>query len=161
MKNKIYITFYKTRSAVGWIIRTLSFGRYDHVAVRINEYIYEAHPTDGVKRTHVDKYTRKAAAEFSLSNYDDSAFANMKTFITKQLGKRYDYIGVISFVFRFLKPRIGSWYCSELTGVVINKFFNTNNIAVVPRVSPQQLFNQIKQLCHDSKEYRKIQPNKM
>lgn len=113
------ITFYfhSSNTVFGKAIKFFSRGQYTHVSIGVNGYIYEAREGKGVIR-------RKADTDLKSVNYvhffdlDEKA---VEEFLKKQLGKGYDWLGVLSFVWRFIRQGRNVWYCSELALVALAK----------------------------------------
>lgn len=125
------------------LIRLLSRGNYNHVSIELRGHIYEAH-------IHIPSWIAKALNTFFAFNcfreygvlktpvelWDNSTVVASQTlkispereeevysFLEKQVGKKYDTRGILSFLFIYLKPRMGYFYCSELAVITLYKAF--------------------------------------
>lgn len=114
------ITFYfhRNNTFLGKMIRLVSNGYYNHVSIGVNGYIYEANPRTGVTKKIADNNYTGTMSWTHLFNLDNE---EVIFFLECQIGKKYDYIGVLSFIWVFLKPRMGFWFCSELATVALMK----------------------------------------
>lgn len=118
----IKFNFHRGNKLISRAIRLMS-PRYNHVSVLMGDTVFEAQMFQGVIKTHVSEWldvktvTRQEQFEVSASEY-----ARIREFLLKQVGKEYDYLGIFAHLFPiFLQPRIGKWYCSELSNVVLYK----------------------------------------
>lgn len=110
--------FHRTNNLLGRTIRFVSRGNYNHVSIGINGYVYESNPTTGVTKKQADgNYCNTIAWHHSFDLNEEEVMY----FLEGQLGKKYDIIGALSFIWIFFKPRIGFWYCSELATVALMK----------------------------------------
>jgi hypothetical protein len=104
-------------------IRTYS--KYSHVSIEFMGNVYEAVILDkktrkgGVIKTPVELFNGSTVVKsVSLEVlYPDI----VHKFLEAQVGKGYDIMGVLSFIWRFLPDRIGKWYCSEYATVSLAK----------------------------------------
>ena len=102
MKEKmIKFHFYKGKSLVSKLIKWRTNGTYSHVSIELDDIIYEAWVGSGasgvVKSTNPLYYhtpkTKYDTIEIPMSNY-----RVWKTFLEHQVGKKYDYMAIISFL---------------------------------------------------------------
>ena len=131
------ITFYfhRDKTLLGKTIRFVSRGNYNHVSIGINGYVYESNPTTGVTKRKIDnKYIDKVSFHHSFELDEEEVIY----FLEEQIGKKYDFIGVLSFIWIFLKPRQGYWFCSEMAMVALMK--GLNKIEYNEKQSPQDFY---------------------
>ena len=104
-----------------WLIR----GKYSHVSIftLINKDIkvYEATFKSGVRvKNAFDKTPDKLLVLEIEGRYEKK----IKEFLNKQVGKKYDILGVLAFIFPIYRFKFlrrywqGKWYCSELAQVI-------------------------------------------
>lgn len=121
------IAMYK---GTGWVSKSILFmsrGGYSHAAVQLNDgSIIEAHASRGVTR-------RKSLLDEINTNtvvvtYDVETTPEQDVIITKflesQLGKKYDYLAIVGFVFHTThqgRIQYGRWICSELVFAAFQK----------------------------------------
>lgn len=116
-RNMITYNFHITHNVVGKAIRTYS--TYSHVSIEFMGYVYEAVMDKGVIKTPVEFYDRSSIV---ISQSLEVLYPQVvHTWLEEQVGKGYDIIGVLSFIWRFLPNRIGRWFCSELATVSLAK----------------------------------------
>ena len=104
--------FHKWTSLISKAILLCS--EYSHVSIESGLFIYEAHIHTWVRkvlRTEWDDTTIIHTMDFDRWPKHE---ARMVSWLEKQVGKKYDILGVFSFIWIFLKERKGRWYCSEL-----------------------------------------------
>jgi len=114
------ITFHSHRSdtIIGKLIRFFSRGNNNHISIEYRQYVYEAVEGKWVIKTHIADWCRETVVDsiqIQIKNKD------VITFLEKQVGKKYDYFGVVSFIFSLLRPREWYWFCSELAMVILVK----------------------------------------
>jgi uncharacterized protein YycO len=113
----VYIKLYRGTGLINSLIRWQTRSHYAHAAIQIDEHIYEALPFKGVIR----RFTRSAdmAADTFLVAYPDSLYTDrltnrVRSFLEEQVGKGYDFAGVVRFVTREKAKDDDTWFCSEL-----------------------------------------------
>ena len=121
----MFITFNSHRGdhLLGKTIRFFSRGQFNHTSINLNGVIYEAHINTGVRRINADDWTDKTIKSSTTFNIDVHTHRSLKYWLDKQVGKKYDLWGVLSFIWRFAKPNKRKWFCSELAVVVLAKLF--------------------------------------
>lgn len=123
-----------------WIIRKLTFSKWSHVAVCINdtEVIEAVWPK--VRQTtihHVIDTHKEYKFAFIHVPHEEKAI----TFLKNQLGKRYDWRAL----FGILTPnrdwsREDEWDCAELAASSINRGSAYDLFKDAARVTPQMLY---------------------
>ncbi len=115
---QLELCYYRGRSAISRAIECFTWGEISHVAVRDPQEgsVWEAWQEGGVSKVpsistnHSDK-TRVDifAVDLTQEQYD-----LIRQFLDRQVGKRYDFRGVASFILRINVGKPGAWFCSEL-----------------------------------------------
>lgn len=114
--------FHISNKPISRIIRLYS--KYSHVSIEFMGHVYEAVMLDnkgrrGVIKTPVELWDNRSVVESETVAISYPEIVH--DWLEKQLGKDYDYLGVLSFVWRFLPHNIGAWFCSELAMVSLAK----------------------------------------
>lgn len=133
----IKIHFHKTNTDSGKIIRFVTRSTVNHVSIEIGEYVYEAKMKGGVIRTDrplFDKTSITSTAIFQVGNIEETI-----KFLEEQIGKDYDWFGIISFIWIFVPEHIGKWYCSELGMVALMKFLDFTSEEYDQKKTPHDL----------------------
>lgn len=97
------------------------YSKYSHVSIEFMGYVYEAVMLDdktgrrGVIKTPIEFFDRSTIVK--SQNIEVLYHKLVHDFLEAQVGKDYDYFGVLSFIWRFLPHNMGAWFCSEI-GVV-------------------------------------------
>lgn len=92
---------------------------------------------------HNSTYSRSKKYYVELDHLRDTKF--FYNFLEKQIGKKYDWLGICAFIFRkrnWQNPK--KWFCSEL---VAASFKHSGNIIVnssASRVTPEDLIKSIR-----------------
>lgn len=111
--------FHYGYGTVSTLIRWASRGRVNHVSIELGDWVSEAKEGIGVQRTKKTKWDSSTVIEtIEIECKDEQA---VKQFLMEQVGKKYDYRGVFSFLWGFTSPKQGAWYCSELAFVALVK----------------------------------------
>ena len=92
-------------------IRTATACPWHHVGAVFDDYVIEARFA-GVLYTHIDEV--KARGEYYIIDYPLDDEDEAKRFALDQVGKEYDFIGLVGFQFRLGLQDPDKWYCSEL-----------------------------------------------
>jgi hypothetical protein len=101
------------------------YSEYSHVSIEFMGYVYEAVMLDedtgrrGVIKTPVELFDGSNIVKGE--RIDVLYPREVHAFLEAQVGKSYDYLGVLSFLWRFLPHNIGAWFCSELATVSLAK----------------------------------------
>lgn len=106
------ILLYRGKGLIGQFIRWQTRGDYAHAAVQVcpNSMI-EAKEGQGVRRTVVGIGEHDA---FEVPCMTADQWLGALAFLHEQLGKPYDYLGVLRFISRSPAGGRQSWFCSEL-----------------------------------------------
>ena len=135
------ILLFKGRGLISFLIRLQSRGVYSHAAVELDTgEIVEAWQGSGVRLLKRLKHGRSDVDTFTVRNLTTEHAMGVTSFLTSQIGKPYDYIGVLRFVTRRRKGGPRKWFCSELVFAA----FKAVGISLLERteaweVSPQLL----------------------
>ena len=132
--------FHRTNTLIGKAIRLQTGGVVNHVSIQQGNIVTEAQMFKGVTGNHNEK---TIVESFTFKKGDDQI---ARDFAKMQMYKKYDWLGVLSFVWNFLPERIGKWYCSELAMVVLMKYLGIKNYN--QKQSPQSLL----ELCRILKQ---------
>lgn len=135
--------FHQSDAFISIIIRLLT-GKYNHVSIRVGNYVYEAHIGTGVTKTKYKDWDNSSVVEtIEVKSKNEK---KVKLWLDKQVGKKYDVSGILSFLSIFAKPKIGKWYCSELGFVTYAKLKGVEGNIEGQKISPY-LFYVILKLC--------------
>jgi uncharacterized protein YycO len=133
--------FHYSRTLLGFLIRLFSFGRFNHVSIRLGNYVYEATTTRGVIRTLYTKWDSSTVATIKEVPLTQDEYQRVYIWLNRQIGKGYDIWGIFSFIFFWLPPRKGYWYCSELAICALAKAKDKTDQIQNQKVSPQLFFD--------------------
>jgi hypothetical protein len=123
------IALYQGKSLVSRLIRWFTWSKYSHVAWLCQDgSVIEAWHRGGVRRqpslsavhtpgTRVELF-QVLTHEFRELNYAQREA--VETFLTQQLGARYDFLGILGFLTRARMEKHGAWFCSELVTRALN-----------------------------------------
>ena len=136
------ITFkaYKGTGFISKLIMLFSNGKFSHISIIIDGLMYEASMNKGVI---MSLYTGDGGYETETREVKitDKNKAEVVKFLESQIGKKYDYRGIYAFLMPLAKPKMGSWYCSELAMVSLGKALGKPDIYEEQLVSPQEFWN--------------------
>lgn len=146
-KDKLYISFHKPRSLIGYLISIRTLGKYAHCEFILDDYVYYSDP-GGVRikpfvyKEHMDIYEIKLP-------FEKEKF--LKEFV-KLKDKGYDYWAI--FLSQLLKLGIehkDKYFCSELCVYLLNKLYDdslTYNLKSIKcsNFSPSKLYRYLKEM---------------
>lgn len=139
--NRISFQFHRADHIVGLLIRLFSRGKFNHTSIRVGNTVYEAHMTSGVRKVKYDQWHGKSTVVDAFDfEVDDATHGRIRYFLERQVGKKYDWGGVMSFLWVMTNPKEGRWFCSELSMVALMKMRGIRNDAYNQRQSPQDFF---------------------
>lgn len=114
---KITYHFCSSSSFISILIRFLTHGKYSHVAIWINWWVYEALEGVWVRRlAYEDRRAQSYLIESLSLDITKEESEMLDNWLFNQIWKKYDWRGVLQFVsfFRFKPQKMGYWYCSEI-----------------------------------------------
>ena len=107
------VAFYKGLSAphrdfFDWVICKWTRGKYSHVELIIDGFMYSSSPRDGrVRKTqHTTDNKSWDYVEVEIKE------ANVIDFFNMTQGNKYDWLGILGFIIP-IKDRTNEWFCSE------------------------------------------------
>ena len=108
-KDKLYISFHKPKSLIGFLITLRTLGKYSHCELIYNDYVYLSNP--GGVRTRKYRYQKN----FEIFEMDSSVRAeDIVEFYNTAQGKGYDYLGILGQFFYASKVQNDDrYFCSE------------------------------------------------
>lgn len=132
--------FHRTNSPIGKAIRLQTGGSVNHVSCNIGYVKIEADMKKGVhhgynENTIVESFT-----------FEKGHLTETMKFAFEQIGKDYDWLGVLSFIWNFVPEHLGRWFCSELAMVLLMKYLGIKTYN--QKQSPQTLL----ELCRILKQ---------
>lgn len=119
----VKIGFYKKNGFVANIIKFLTRGQYSHVAIEVNNTFYEAKEFSLVRKYVTWTKNSSQIDIYELEITDDQE-RRLVNFLEKQIGKKYDYLMVLGFLFyvtREKRKSRGKWFCTELIFAALEK----------------------------------------
>jgi len=143
MKN-VKFHFYKGKSFISKIIKWRTFSIYSHVSIEIDGDVWEAwegSSASGVVKSSNPSYYHTPLTEFDTIIVPMKNVKEWKTFLDLQIGKKYDYKAIFSFLRNRNKQDNSKWFCSELAHTYFD--FEVKNYKYDRLVSPQTLKDMI------------------
>ena len=114
----IKIHFCKSNSVTGWLVRLFTFSQWNHVAIEVNGKVYEAKGQTGVTSSSAKDYLKHWAETATVQIAAPSPVSAV-AFLDAQIGKRYDFGGIIALPFRKSWHGRSKWFCSELVAAAL------------------------------------------
>lgn len=117
------ILLFHGRGIISWLIRFQTRGDYSHAAVMLRDgRIIEAWQgsgkhlwlNNGVRELPGPKYGTQGIDVFDIQGITEEQEARMHDWFLAQVGKKYDFLGVIRFVTREKRGDVKKFFCSEL-----------------------------------------------
>ena len=130
-----------------YLIRFFTKGLFTHCGIVIGDTLYQAEIFKGVykKEWHPEMW------DIVYIDTSEEKEKKVKKFLEKELGNGYDWLGVLHFLFKFLKPSRKRWFCSELCAKALVEAGVLNKKESLIYFSPESLFRRI-----SKKYYNKI-----
>lgn len=114
LRDNITVVFASNNQPASIIIKLFTLSHWSHVAILDDDgFIYDSTLLSGVRRIHFDEwkthYTNLDFTIFPVKN-------RQKVFewLSTQVGKRYDALGIFSFILRKNYEDKNKWFCSEI-----------------------------------------------
>lgn len=134
------LLFTRRRHIGSWLIRFVTWSEYSHVDIVLHEqFLIGAIAPDGVVLHNINDRLAMASKalimEFPVNSFDDA-----KNYALSQIGRQYDWLGVIGIGLHRNWQEEDKWSCAELVAKVLSaggqkpfdsKFYN--------RITPQDL----------------------
>lgn len=111
MKVTIHMAYSDTIR--GALIRFFTWSKWNHVAIQINETVFDSTVERGVGMQSLKQFENewKEIEPFSI-NIPNPQLA--KKFLHEQIGKSYDITAIVGFIFKRNWSQDCCWFCSEL-----------------------------------------------
>ena len=144
-KDKLYISFHKPKSLIGFLITLRTLGKYSHCELVYNDYVYLSNP-GGVR---IKPFIYKD--NMDIYELDDNV--DIPAFLTefkKLKGKGYDYWAILlSQLLELGIEHKDKYFCSELCIYLLNKALDeslTYNLKEIKpnKFSPAKLYKYLK-----------------
>jgi len=107
------VIFCRSHGVGGWIIRLLTFSKWNHVGLEYNGRVIDATVENGVSESSLYDFKNRYDKTQSIAVRDVNQFAAWN-FAKKQIGKKYDWAAIVALPFRENWQSGKSWFCSEL-----------------------------------------------
>lgn len=137
------LTLYLTasRTVGSFLIRAFTWSKWSHVFIQDGDNAIEAHWMHGVRSVPLEEALRpaKRMAKVQVAVKDEQAVLEA---IRAQIGKPYDYLAIVGFLFRNRKwNEDDAWECAELIAHGFDKagepLFRSDS---VPRIVPEHFW---------------------
>lgn len=133
------VIFSSSPKVGSFILRTLLFSEWSHCGVVVDNFVIEATLEKGVVKTPLSefKHDRKwAIVEFPVPN-EQVAIEELY----KQIGSKYDWLGLFGIPFIRNWQKENRWFCSELVEHVL-RVGGLAGFRYLPyRITPRDLWN--------------------
>lgn len=111
--EQVRIVFTRNWLPGSLMIRAATWSRWSHVGIIDGEYVIESAVFVGVRRRPLVELIRESSAHaFSALPAKDARLVIEAA--RSQVGKPFDYMGIVGLAFRGNWQRRRSWFCSEL-----------------------------------------------
>jgi uncharacterized protein YycO len=133
------IWFFKGKSLISRVIQFFTWSKYSHVGIKFsnNEFLEIWPSKEGVtlcdlnyihmthqKGTVIDIFTLDGKyINENIGELENKIYESCK----KYIGSKYDFLGILGFVFRKKVHKKSKWFCSEL----VHHLFSEQNIRLV------------------------------
>jgi len=150
----IVYNFHASNTILSRAIRACSDGKFSHVSIWVDGYIYEAHIKEGVRKYKANWSDADDIVESIYIEFSKEDEKRVKKFLNAQVGKKYDLFGVLSFIWFFLRPKDGQWFCSEYAMVSYMKLLTIKSCNYDQKQSPFGFYLMIKTIQNAKNLYK-------
>lgn len=126
------IIFGRRHSISSYLIRVFTWSKWSHCGVIVGGKVYEATASNGVVLTNIGEFKNKYKDYIIL---ELPAKEGWQAKLHNQLGKKYDWLAIINFIFRRNWQSPNKWFCSEYIAYA-SGIFNTKYVS---RITPQHV----------------------
>lgn len=134
--------WYDPRNITSELIRIVTNSKDNHVAIEIDNVIYQSQAFYGVHRKNVLYYKRNPRKTIDLA-VDDNTYSKIKILLNKYVGYKYDYLCVFGFISGRKVESIKRLFCSEYANLVFYQLIPNYNELSKTLISPKDFFNRI------------------
>jgi hypothetical protein len=133
------VAFSSSNQLGSWLLRTVLFSEWSHCGVVVGDYVIEATMFRGVVATPLEEFKRDrkwAIVEFPVEDEEAAIKA-----LYKEIGKKYDWLGLLGMPFIRRWHSTDNWFCSELTAYVLKEGGLSCFRYPQYRITPRDLWN--------------------
>lgn len=123
----------KSNTLGSWAIRVFTWSNWSHCGAIVNDVVYESSASEGGVVKGSLSYFKKRYPKHII--IDIPHIGDFQRRLIEQLGKPYDWGGIVKFVFRRDWSNPNKWFCSEYVAHASGIF----NPKFTDRVSPQDI----------------------
>ena len=123
------VAFSRDYSISSFAIRLFTWSRWHHcgVVTKDGQHVIEASALKGVIKTPIEEFKKRyRVVKFAELPGDGEEFS------ISQIGKKYDWLAIISIVLRLGLNRDDKWFCSELVATASGMFRGGRSSRVTP-----------------------------
>jgi hypothetical protein len=142
----ISFTFTYRKGLIPWLIRWFSQGKWSHVIIGVDGYYFEAiggrlFGVNGCVMApskfsyHQGKF--KPTDSTTLIIESNGTEPEVAEFLISEVGRQYDYLGFLSFAFRWVSGKSKAYYCSELA---LKAFGIAQGVDYQQKYTPDELY---------------------
>lgn len=114
LRDNVTVVFASNNQPASLVIKLFTLSHWSHVAILDDEgYIYDSTLISGVRRIHFNEW-REHYRELDFTIFPVKDRKLVYEFLNSQVGKRYDTLGIFSFILRKNYENKNKWFCSEL-----------------------------------------------
>lgn len=113
LRDNVTVVFASNNKPASLLIKLFTLSHWSHVAILDDEgYIFDSTLLSGVRRIHFDEWkTHYKELDFTIFPVKDRKKAF--EWLSAQVGKGYDALGIFSFILRKNYEDKDKWFCSE------------------------------------------------
>lgn len=128
------ILLFRGQGVISALIRWQTRGAVSHAAILLPDgRVLEAWQGDGVRIKTLESW--KDVEAYEIEGATELQWADAIQFAELQVGRGYDYLGIIRFISRKYLPENDRWFCSEL----VYKAFEVAGIKLFERINASEV----------------------
>jgi uncharacterized protein YycO len=139
--DKLTLAFSRDHTISTALIRLQTWSAWSHVGIVIPntygpDWVIEARAVHGVRRITLDQFM-KDSSKYELRDVEVPNAQAGYDWAYKQIGKKYDYWGVVGLAFNREWQEDDCWWCSELAEACIVQAGRTRFYDDIRRITPE------------------------
>lgn len=126
------ILLFKGGDPISWVVQMQTRSPYSHVGLldTCGRCVIEAYPGTGVRRRILSLDDEARIDAYDVAGLTEQGYKQALAFAKSQLGKKYDWRGVLRFVDKLPARENDKWFCSEL----VHKSLSTAGVRLLERI---------------------------
>lgn len=119
LNDNVTVVFATNNKPASLIIKLFTLSNWSHVAILDDEgYIFDSTSLSGVRRIHFDEW-KAHYKDLDFTIFPVKNRRDVFEWLHSQVGKKYDVLGIFSFILRKNYEDKNKYFCSELVAKAV------------------------------------------